>query len=281
MRMYDTRLGRFFSVDPITHKYPYLTPYQFASNTPIQATDLDGLEAYYTTERELIGYGVKGRNGELRVATKYTINEQNQSFVIHDSKLLNSQVTLEGRNEQGSHSGIRTITSSELGRVVAYGKQVFSERQHDISDMLIIKDETVGTKSNGGYGLLDFKYVTYDLLNIDKDNLLEINGVVYNANEAGNYLWGAVLEYTGASSGQTSSGWAEKYSQDNLNRPDEPHDQKAIKAGEQFGKSLRNASSNDPVKSSVDKNSSNSSMFKSDSQSKADVKTAKSKRRKL
>jgi hypothetical protein len=27
-------------------KYPDLTPYQFASNTPIQAIDLDGLEAF-------------------------------------------------------------------------------------------------------------------------------------------------------------------------------------------------------------------------------------------
>src|SRR3954464_7649616 len=44
MRIYDSRLGRFLSVDPITIKYPMLTPYQFASNTPIQAIDLDGLE---------------------------------------------------------------------------------------------------------------------------------------------------------------------------------------------------------------------------------------------
>jgi hypothetical protein len=46
MRMYNPRLGRFFSVDPITKQYPMLTPYQFASNTPIQAIDLDGLEAW-------------------------------------------------------------------------------------------------------------------------------------------------------------------------------------------------------------------------------------------
>ena len=44
MRMYDTRVCRFISVDPLTSKYPELTPYQFAGNTPIQATDLDGLE---------------------------------------------------------------------------------------------------------------------------------------------------------------------------------------------------------------------------------------------
>ncbi len=48
-RQYDTRLGRFFSIDPLTKKYPELTPYQFASNTPIWATDLEGLEANYTS----------------------------------------------------------------------------------------------------------------------------------------------------------------------------------------------------------------------------------------
>ncbi len=46
MRMYNTRIGRFFNVDPLTKKYPELTPYQFSSDTPIQAIDLDGLEAY-------------------------------------------------------------------------------------------------------------------------------------------------------------------------------------------------------------------------------------------
>jgi RHS repeat-associated protein len=43
MRIYDPRAGRFLSVDPITREYPMLTPYQFASNTPIQAIDEDGL----------------------------------------------------------------------------------------------------------------------------------------------------------------------------------------------------------------------------------------------
>jgi hypothetical protein len=47
--MYSPQLGRFPSPDPIIineNKYPELSPYQFASNTPIQAIDLDGLEAY-------------------------------------------------------------------------------------------------------------------------------------------------------------------------------------------------------------------------------------------
>ncbi|MBP9189613.1 MAG: phosphodiester glycosidase family protein [Chitinophagales bacterium] len=44
-RIYNPRLGKFLSVDPLIKTYPMLTPYQFASNTPIAAIDLDGLES--------------------------------------------------------------------------------------------------------------------------------------------------------------------------------------------------------------------------------------------
>jgi len=43
-RIYNPGIGRFLSVDPLSPDYPMLTPYQFASNTPIVAKDLDGLE---------------------------------------------------------------------------------------------------------------------------------------------------------------------------------------------------------------------------------------------
>ncbi|WP_276480271.1 LamG-like jellyroll fold domain-containing protein [Paraflavitalea pollutisoli] len=51
LRIYDPRLGRFLSVDPLTRNYPWYTPYQFAGNTPIQAIDLDGgEEKHYTLD---------------------------------------------------------------------------------------------------------------------------------------------------------------------------------------------------------------------------------------
>lgn len=43
-RIYNPQLGKFLSVDPIASSYPELTPYQFASNRPIDGLDLDGLE---------------------------------------------------------------------------------------------------------------------------------------------------------------------------------------------------------------------------------------------
>ncbi|RYG48426.1 MAG: RHS repeat-associated core domain-containing protein [Chitinophagaceae bacterium] len=64
MRIYDTRLGRFLSVDPITRSYPELTPYQFASNRPIDGIDLDGLEYM---KGKISVYGLN----KFQVATTY------------------------------------------------------------------------------------------------------------------------------------------------------------------------------------------------------------------
>jgi hypothetical protein len=49
MRIYDGRIGKFLSVDPLQKEYPELTPYQFTDNSPICNVDLDGLERLYYT----------------------------------------------------------------------------------------------------------------------------------------------------------------------------------------------------------------------------------------
>lgn len=83
--------SRFLSVDPIGRQYPELTPYQFASNTPIMAVDLDGLEAGIDMkfmrwdaelasgkktakqiEKEMQYYGAGGVTGGLVVLSTYT-----------------------------------------------------------------------------------------------------------------------------------------------------------------------------------------------------------------
>ena len=43
-RIYNPAIGRFLSIDPLSPDYPELTPYQFASNRPIDGIDIDGLE---------------------------------------------------------------------------------------------------------------------------------------------------------------------------------------------------------------------------------------------
>ncbi|OUL60434.1 deaminase domain-containing protein [Flavobacterium sp. AJR] len=46
-RMHDPRIGRFFATDPLTSKYPWLSPYQFSGNRVMDAVELEGLESAY------------------------------------------------------------------------------------------------------------------------------------------------------------------------------------------------------------------------------------------
>jgi hypothetical protein len=43
-RMHDSRVGRFFSKDPLFKKYPYNSPYAFSENRVIDGLELEGLE---------------------------------------------------------------------------------------------------------------------------------------------------------------------------------------------------------------------------------------------
>jgi len=86
-RIYDSRLGRFLSVDPLTQSFPWWTPYQFAGNTPIQALDLDGLEildyrskysavTYFrptldNPSGDYVYYARSGVGAEVRLKTSY------------------------------------------------------------------------------------------------------------------------------------------------------------------------------------------------------------------
>ncbi|MDG1518556.1 MAG: RHS repeat-associated core domain-containing protein [Flavobacteriales bacterium] len=49
-RMYNPAIAKFLSVDPLSPYYPWYTPYQFAGNKPIWASDLDGLEEFFRTD---------------------------------------------------------------------------------------------------------------------------------------------------------------------------------------------------------------------------------------
>ena len=44
MRMYDSRLGRFFCIDPLSVYYPWNSPYSFSENRVTDAVELEGGE---------------------------------------------------------------------------------------------------------------------------------------------------------------------------------------------------------------------------------------------
>lgn len=100
MRIYDPRLGRFLSVDPISNEYPMLTPFQFASNRPIDGIDRDGLEW-----EEYARPVNKVRDYEDKL---YKTDPKHAKEIIDDHK-TNAFITVGSMLTAGSGTGIKII----------------------------------------------------------------------------------------------------------------------------------------------------------------------------
>ncbi|MGB3869378.1 MAG: RHS repeat-associated core domain-containing protein, partial [Flavobacteriales bacterium] len=110
-RAYDTRVGRFFSVDPIANDYPWYSPYQFAGNKPIWAVDLDGLEEFFRTDFYVNGEFWKT---ELNVASDAGMYANGLSNVqrVHNSRadITGNEVVV---TYTGSTMGANVLTDQE------------------------------------------------------------------------------------------------------------------------------------------------------------------------
>lgn len=90
---------RFLSVDPIASQYPYYTPYQFAGNTPIQASDLDGKEPDYIVDD----------NGKLTAPVLFLFNE----ILSYEISMM-QQVNITKLSDPDPSSYAETWSSTEV-----------------------------------------------------------------------------------------------------------------------------------------------------------------------
>jgi hypothetical protein len=100
-RVYDPRGGRFYSIDPLTQKYPELTPYQFASNTPIQGSDLDGMEVNFSNAKMQKQEYIPGVPKILQWETfRDNVAASTYNSIVQDAQdVVNVAVSSKGRHE--------------------------------------------------------------------------------------------------------------------------------------------------------------------------------------
>jgi len=132
---------KFLSVDPLTKHYPELTPYQFASNTPIQAIDIDGLEKYivvkwydpqnpnqwtHTTAIKVVNENdrILGANGILYL--NFTDNATNRALWDRLAEASKKSATASGNN---SYS-----TAIQNAGIVANGQVVGPDARFSTSE---------------------------------------------------------------------------------------------------------------------------------------------------
>lgn len=131
MRIYNPRVGRFLSVDPLIGRYPYFSAYQYAGGNPIAATDVDGKEPDWLTWKLVLWFtGVKlkgsdaGNNFVKNLNTVATSNNMGH-FDSNDPATLQQEVDNKNKNTleakmNAYKSVVNTTTYATIGATTPF-----------------------------------------------------------------------------------------------------------------------------------------------------------------
>jgi RHS repeat-associated protein len=162
-RIYDSRLSRWMSLDPLQIKYPSLSPYNFVANSPILFVDPDGriIEIYYTTT-------TKDADGD-----EVTINmcfQYEPGIDVPDNDFLKETVqSIEylSKSKNGKKLVEQAIDANEVVKInYMEGGAVYSPALQDENGNFVIdadgnyseSDNSIGYDPKSGLELSDHKY---------------------------------------------------------------------------------------------------------------------------
>jgi RHS repeat-associated protein len=163
-RIYDARIARFLSVDPLTQSYPAWSPYPFAMNRPIDGIDMDGLE--------YITYHILMQDGKERLIKKEYHTNLTPNIAANNAKIAyGDNVTSNDFYKEYSQSfgpkgrGANYIYYYSLdGKIVKMSEEFFGYQSTILSDLsrhgLFYGSECI-TKYGPGLGRI-FEMLLFD-----------------------------------------------------------------------------------------------------------------------
>ena len=130
-RIYNPAIGKFLSVDPLTGKYPELTPYQFASNRPIDGVDLDGKE-YLDFNTAMYRMGSYTKISSNIYTHAKIVTEEYVANVVYENIPSNLKDSKNGTFKYVDGGPITTLgrdyTGEELSKIIFNRSQYFHAR---------------------------------------------------------------------------------------------------------------------------------------------------------
>ncbi|BDS10692.1 RHS repeat domain-containing protein [Aureispira anguillae] len=148
-RLYNPALAKFLSVDPLAPEYPELTPYQFASNRPIDGIDLDGLEydsktKYYDIHNHspALVKAIHGFSGSVGDFRGYTVN-----FIIKHHIGLKGGFQIAGG--LGMFQTGAGLSGSGYGAIVGVPMMLFGSMNMVLGGTNVIHDVAIGSNRSG------------------------------------------------------------------------------------------------------------------------------------
>jgi hypothetical protein len=109
--MYDNRLGRFLSVDPLGIEYPWNSVYAFAENEPISNIDLDGGEKLGSTDAFNSNKGAKNL---IKAISSNTTLKNSLIGAINSTKFADKQMVIFTISDKKTSNIATTFANTEV-----------------------------------------------------------------------------------------------------------------------------------------------------------------------
>ena len=147
-RYYDSGLSIWLSVDPMSDKYPSLSPYNYCANNPVILVDPDGREVFLLGELANVAYNqlvnraqnlnfsFDEKTGKISATTK-----EGATLTKREQHLLNAI------NDKDSKVQIQTVKANPGEETVGIGNGILSRGGSFIGTMLIESGENVKASS--------------------------------------------------------------------------------------------------------------------------------------
>ncbi len=131
-RIYDPRIGRWLSLDPLANKYPDVSPYAFSLNNPIRFIDPDGKSPEDVISKSLnalgerLGYQISiNRETKEMIIIKaeavYTFKDFDETGNKLEYSLIKTIFCVDSKGEVGSTQQTEQKISAEVSPTEAYG----------------------------------------------------------------------------------------------------------------------------------------------------------------
>ncbi len=144
-RFYDAQLGRFPSVDPIIEKFPYLTPFNYASNNPITKVDLWGLQGVDFYELGPINQQLSLKHTGKRIPT---IQDAVKHSEKPEKRAQINALAAAGTMGLGEVGGAAVLGWKPLQRLYNKAKNFFTKMLNASDEAGTVVDDVANVSSN-------------------------------------------------------------------------------------------------------------------------------------
>jgi len=231
-RYYDSDLGRWLSVDPLSSKYPGWSPYKYGYNNPVRYYDPNGM---FDTRIEIdeatgnVKNIVDDGKEEITGAIVNSNNETTKTFTFNDED--DAKALINSFNDPNNFEGTKNIDGIPITGI----DKEFNEGEM-VTNVLMGAATVIGESGQGSkllatakegkrFGKMDY---VQTLKNPNK--LKIIKNTAYNCLDAGNYMWGMGMSVLGYSYDEAVIG-SQILAFVKDHNLDSPKDQKAIYNG--------------------------------------------------